>query len=201
MPTGHPTPLLTGVVLAGGRSTRLGTDKAGLEVDGEPLVTRVGAVLASICEEVLIASGDGTRLGGLPWRQIADVVPDAGPLAGIVAALEVATTPLVAVAAVDLPFADPEVFVALMTAWNGEVAVVPEVGGRIQPLHAVWARKAAVALRAALEDGDRSPSALALRLGARVVPAVELPGAAGGRFAWNLNRPGDLTELERLRRR
>lgn len=196
-----PSPSLTGLVLAGGRSTRLGRDKATLEVAGEPLVVRVGRALASVCAEVLVASGDGSRLDGLPWRQVADVVPDAGPLAGIVAALEVAGTPLVAVAAVDLPFVEPEVFVALAESWDGGVAVLPEVDGRIQPLHAVWACAAAARLRAAVEAGARSPSALAVDLGARIVPASDLPRhARDGRFAWNLNRLEDLADLERLLR-
>lgn len=77
-------PALTGVVLAGGRSTRFGRDKAAFEFEGARLVDRVGGVLATVCEEVIVASGDGRRLDGLAWRQVEDAVADAGPIAGIV---------------------------------------------------------------------------------------------------------------------
>src|SRR5919201_1260463 len=94
-------PEMTGLILAGGRGTRMGGGKAGLEVESEPLARRVAARLADACDVVLVASGDGRRLGWLGLPQVEDPIPDAGPLAGLVAGLEAATTPLVAAVAVD----------------------------------------------------------------------------------------------------
>jgi molybdenum cofactor guanylyltransferase len=146
-----------------------------------------------VCREVLVASGDGRRLGALGLPQVADPVPGAGPLAGILAGLEVAAHPLVAVVAVDLPAANGAVLLALARAWHGESAVVPEVGGRLQPLHAVWARSAAPALRRRLEAGERGVIAAAVALGARVAgPEVWGPHDPAGAFARNVNRPEDL---------
>src|ERR671916_2240113 len=89
--------VLSGLVLAGGRSRRMGADKAILHVDCERLIDRTVRILQSCCAEVLVASGDGRRLSGLEVSQIADAMADTGPLGGLVAGLQVAAHDLVAV--------------------------------------------------------------------------------------------------------
>ena len=75
-----------------------------------------------------------------------------------------------------------------------DVAVIPQVGGRLHPLHAVWARMAAPALRSRLEAGERGVLAAASALGARVAgPDVWGVADPTGAFARNVNRPEDLT--------
>ncbi len=186
---------MAGVLLAGGLSSRMGADKASLEVDGEPLARRMVDMLAGFCDEVLVASGDGRRLGWLGVRQVADVLPDAGPLAGLVPGLEAAGPrhALIAVVAVDMPYASPAVFRLLGELWGGEDAVVPVTDAGLEPLHAVYAPAAARPLRAELERGERS-----LRRGLRALSVREVgpdewrDADPTGRFALNLNRPEDL---------
>jgi molybdenum cofactor guanylyltransferase len=186
-------PRLSGVVLAGGQSRRMGSDKALLRVDGARLVDRAVAVLQECCDQVVVASGDGRRLNGLGVDQIADASPGAGPLAGILAGLERARHPLVAVVAVDMPGADAGVLRLLARSWDGEAVVLPRAEGRLQPLHAVWSRACARDLRRLLEQGERSVNAVAQRLGIRVVePGEWSPVAASSGFAHNLNTPRDL---------
>src|SRR5688500_8889848 len=144
---------MSGVVLAGGRSTRMGTDKALLTVDGVALVDRAAAVLAAACEEVFIASGDGVRLGRRGG--IADGVPDAGRLGGRLAAREAAARPLLAVVAVDMPHANAAVLETLARELGEADAAVPVVEGRAHPLHGVYAVRCAPLLRDYLEDGGR----------------------------------------------
>ncbi|MDP9022970.1 MAG: molybdenum cofactor guanylyltransferase [Actinomycetota bacterium] len=174
----------------------MGQDKAWLELDGEPLVRRVASRLSRVCGRVLIASGDGQRLGTLPWDQVADAVPGRGPLAGIVAGLEAADTPLVAVAAVDQPFASPEVLVALATLWRGEAAVVPLVDGRVQPFSGVYATHASASLGRVLASGTRSVTHALSAVGARIAGSDVWAGAdPDGAFAVDLDRPADLAAL------
>lgn len=185
---------LSGLVLAGGASRRMGTDKALIEVGGETLAARAVRTLRALCSEVLVASGDGVRLPGVGDRQVADVLPGAGPLAGVVAGLDAAAHDLVAVTAVDLPYASSAVLRLLACAGSGEPAVVPRVDGRLQPLHAVYARSAAGPLRAFLESGERSVTAAVRALAPRVVEAPEWARAdPTGRFARNVNTPADLS--------
>jgi molybdopterin-guanine dinucleotide biosynthesis protein A len=72
--------MLTGLMLAGGRSRRMGVDKASFVFDGQRLGTRVARVLGAVCDEILVASGDGERLAWLGLPQVADAEPDRGPL-------------------------------------------------------------------------------------------------------------------------
>jgi molybdenum cofactor guanylyltransferase len=184
---------MTGLLLAGGSSTRMGTDKAGLLVDGEPLARRAIRVLDSCCVTVVVASGDGRRLGWLGRPQVEDVEPSVGPLGGLTAGLEAAATPLVAVLAVDLPDASAAVLSRLAETWAGEACVVPEVGGRLHALHAVWASDAAPGLRHLLAQGRRSVRDAVERLGGRVAgPDVWSDLDATGGFTRNVNTPEDL---------
>ena len=184
---------MTGLLLAGGHSTRMGADKALLEFEGEPLSRRVARALGAVCDEVLVASGDGRRLDWLKLQQVPDILEDAGPLAGMVAGLERARYPLVAVAAVDMPHASPAVFALLARLHAGQDALVPETTEGLQPLHAVYATTAAPGLRDALERGERSVrralAALEVRL---VLPAEWRAADPTGSFARNINRPEDL---------
>ena len=189
----RPLPALTGLVLAGGASRRMGRDKAMLVVDGEPLVRRAVRRLATCCQDVFVASGDGRRLDALGCEQVADAAAGAGPLAGIVAGLEAARTPLVAVVAVDMPFAEPDVLCELARRWDGGPAVIPAVEGRPQPLHGVYATAAAGKFRRALAEGRRGVTDVVVSLGGRVFDAADL--GASDRFATNLNVPDDLDAI------
>ncbi|MFN2556188.1 MAG: molybdenum cofactor guanylyltransferase [Nitriliruptorales bacterium] len=189
-------PSLTGLVLAGGRGRRLGRDKAFVEFDGEPLVVRAARLLGECCPEVFVASGDGKRLGEIPWEQLPDAVEDGGPLAGILAGLERAATPLVAVVAVDLPYLNPEILLRLAGEWRGEAAVVPLVSGRVHPLHGVYATQAAPRLRRLLLAGRRAVIRALSELGARVVGEEGWADLdPSGSFVYNINRPEDLEGL------
>lgn len=189
---------MTGLVLAGGRSIRMGVDKARLVLGRQTLTARVVSVLEHVCDDVLVASGDGRRLDDLGVAQVADAVADAGPLGGLVAGLEAARHELVAVVAVDLPYASAAVLELLAERWSGQPAVVPLAGCRLQPLHAVYARAAAAPpLRRMLAEGRRSVTGAVRSLDPRVVAPHEWASAdPAGRFALNLNRPEDLRALD-----
>jgi molybdopterin-guanine dinucleotide biosynthesis protein A len=174
----------------------MGTDKPDLVFRGEPLGRRVARVLEDVCDEVLVASGDGSRLAWLGHPQVADAEPGLGPLAGILAGLEAAQHQVVAVVAVDMPFASGAVLRLLAGLWEGEHAVVPETEHGSQPLHAVYARSAAAPIRELLGAGHRSVRQALGSLEVRFAgPDVWGSVEPTGRFAFNLNRPQDLLVL------
>ena len=184
---------LTGLLLAGGGSSRMGTDKAALLVEGEPLAHRVAGVLLATCAGVVVASGDGRRLDWLGFPQVSDLEPAAGPLAGLVPGLEVATTTRVAVLAVDMPDASAAVLELLAESIGAHEAAVPRTERGLEPLHAVYAATAAGGLRAAFDAGERSVVRALEGLDVVVVEPDDWAAAdPSGRFARNLNRPEDL---------
>jgi molybdopterin-guanine dinucleotide biosynthesis protein A len=191
---------LAGVVLCGGRSRRMGIDKATIEVDGSTLLERAISRLQEVCEPVLVAPGDlHVDAGG--HEKVEDAVPGAGPLAALVAALRCSPHSLLAVVAVDLPWLDPTLLRLLAGRIGDHDVAVCETARGVEPLHAVYATTALEAAESALRGPDRSLHGLLRTL--RVLTVTETEWRAAGtdpRFARNVNTPGDLSDL-RLERR
>ena len=184
---------ISGFVLAGGRSSRLGQDKALLpwpsEGNGQTMLQHAIARLECVCNTVSICA-DRNDLS-CTETVIADALPGSGPLGGIVAALEHATTDWNFILAVDLPLLPIEALQALAARANaakenegpprsssfGAIAcILPQFQGLPQPLCGLYHRALAAGLRAALEAGKFKVMA-ALQDAANNPPAgVELHG-------------------------
>ncbi len=162
---------LTGIVLAGGRSVRLGEPKPLVLVGRRLILARTFDALKRVCEEqILVVRPDqddavpDTAIA-LGMHVVADsfkgMGPLGGPLVGIEAGLAAAETNLCFVAAGDHPFLSPELIAAITERAEGYDAVVPRIGGRLQPLHAVYRRSTWLPIvRVALSEQRLSPSAL-----------------------------------------
>jgi molybdopterin-guanine dinucleotide biosynthesis protein A len=159
----------SGAILTGGRSARMGVDKATLAVRGRPLVTYPRDALRSAgAREVLAVGGDREALAALGLTVVADEHPGEGPLGGIVTALRVATEPVVVVLACDLPAITCEVVRRLVDAVGpGVDAAVPVRDGRLEVVAAAYRRRALPRLERAFAAGGRSPSQVISRLTVR----------------------------------
>lgn len=153
-----PQPIrFSGVVLTGGESSRMGRDKALIEVDGDPLVNvAVRALIDAGAQEVFTVGGDREALNGLGLAFVADEFPGQGPLGGIITGLTKATEDIVAVLACDhLHTAAPAVRSIVGALGRGDV-VIPVVDGRQQTMHAAWRREVGALLRRNFDNGARS---------------------------------------------
>ncbi len=188
---------MAGVVLCGGGSRRMGTDKSILELDGQPLVLRVAGLLAEAADPVFLAPGRPGRLGDLGYAELEDVAPGAGPLSGLAAALEASPHPLVAVVAVDMPFANARLLRLLARLHTGEDGVVPVTASGLEPLHAVYSTSGLPKVRLALSEERLGVRRLLERLSVREVSEPEWRRTdPQGRFAINVNSPRDLALLK-----
>jgi molybdenum cofactor guanylyltransferase len=170
---------VAGILVAGGRSQRMGRDKAGLPWHGSTLARRAVGLLARCAEgPVIVVCAPDQELPALPgWVEVVrDPEPGLGPLAGLAVGLEAAAAraPIAAVCAVDAPLAHPAVLAALVGALGEGPAVVPLADGRPQPLFAVYRTGLAGLAAALVADGERRASALGARAGARSVEPFEL---------------------------
>jgi molybdopterin-guanine dinucleotide biosynthesis protein A len=201
---------ITGVVLAGGRSRRMGRDKALVRLGGQALVERLSGMLAQVCEGgVIVAAGDSEALAALSLPEgtgvLADAVAHQGPLGGLATALSATRTEWAFVAGVDMPFVRPEVVRALWTelaaAKNpAHVDVVMPVGEKgPEPLLALYRRECLGALRDTLAAGERRVTGLHARLCVREVPVEALRAADPELVSLvNVNTAEDLAAAERL---
>lgn len=196
---------VTGIVLAGGRSSRFGSDKLAFEIDGRPMLDHAVDVVASVTPRIiLVLAPEAAGVGAGPRRLPADrrsiqVVHDAtpfdGPLAALSNALDAVETPVALVVAGDMPRMVPAVLQRLATTVGpGRPAVNLEVPRRAQPLPmAIDVELARAAVASLLGRGERSLRALLTELGASAIPTpVWLSLDPAGTTILDVNRPGDL---------
>lgn len=154
------------VILAGGKSSRMGRDKAWLEVGSQTLLARQIELVRELgAREVFISGRPDVDYAEFDCRVLQDEVPNAGPLAGIAAALEAAKASLVFVLAVDMPNMSADCLRRLVASCTEKAGAVPRVNGAIEPLAAFYptaARKVIAGLM-----GARLPLILTLSLGER----------------------------------
>jgi molybdopterin-guanine dinucleotide biosynthesis protein A len=196
----NATAELTGFVLAGGRSSRMGTDKAALLLNGRTLLEHAIGMVGAVTGEPVFILGS-RQLYASYGEVIEDHYPGCGPLAGIHAALSRSHTRFNLIIAVDTPFLSPE-FLQHMTrrAIESEAVVtVPEIAGYTQPLCAVYSREFLPIAEKALKSGSFKIVPLFPKEKTCIVTEAEL-----ARFAFNaemfenLNTPED---MKRARRR
>jgi len=132
---------ITGVVLAGGESRRMGKNKALLEIEGRSLIERSLDVLNKVCREVLISSKDSEIYDGLGCPVILDRIKDKGPLGGLYSVLPAAKYDYVFIAACDMPFLNEEVIRFLYREIENYDAVVPQALEVLHPLHAYYHKR------------------------------------------------------------
>lgn len=186
-------------ILAGGKSSRMGTDKAQLRLGAQSFPERIAAALSSVAARVSVVGAHVE--GGGAWRFVPDVYAEWGALGGLHAALVSCRSEWAAVVACDLPFVTRELFVRLAGARENFAAVVPvQLDGRVQPLCALYRREPCLRRAEALiAAGERRPRALLDEVNARRVPFSELsdlPGAAY--FFTNVNTPEDYAQARTL---
>lgn len=149
-----PLPV-TGIVLAGGASRRMGRDKALLELDGRPLIAVVLERLTPVCAERLVVANDTQRYGRFGVPVIPDRFPGVGVLGGLHAGLQAAAHDLVLAVGCDMPFLNPHLLRAFVGWAEGVDVVVLRRDEQVETLHAVYRRTCLAAMEAAIRAGER----------------------------------------------
>ena len=188
-------PDLSAFILAGGKSTRMGTDKAFVLLEGRTLLARMLDLARQMTSNVHIV-GDPAKLA--PFAPtIEDIFPGCGPLAGIHAALRSSLTDLNVVLAVDVPFVSLALLCYLISrAKNSDANVtLARAAGGFQPLCAVYRRSFADAAEDALRAGHYKIDALFAQTSTQVIEEGELEAAGfSPRIFRNVNTPEELAE-------
>ena len=179
-----------GFVVAGGRSRRMGRDKALLGWGGATLIDHAIATLETVCAEVRVLSGLQRRYTDRGRAVVVDVAPDAGPLGGLAAALADAAPRPVLLLAVDMPFVPAPLLRHLGESLAGWDVVVPVTPPGPEPLCAAYAAACQDAVRDALAAGERKMTSFWPRVRVLERPAQELaPFGPPERMFRNLNDP------------
>ena len=191
-------PEVSAFILAGGRSSRMGSDKALLMLDGQTLLERSSDLARSVAPNLSIV-GPREKFGP---DAIEDVYPGQGPLAGIHAALYSSRTDYNLVLSVDTPFVAPEFlrFLVDESFRNATTVTVPYVFERYQPLCAVYRREFLGLADSALRGGRNKIDPLFCHTTVRRIEEAEIIGLAfEARMFDNLNTPEDFARAQNRR--
>jgi molybdopterin-guanine dinucleotide biosynthesis protein A len=170
--------MTAGIVLAGGRSSRMGAPKAWLAWHGTTLLRRTCAIVArGAGGPVVVVKAPGQELPELPdgVRVVEDAREGRGPLQGVLAGLEAVDGELAFVASTDMPFLHPRFVAAVCAAVGDADAAVPRVGGFVQPLAAAYRTTLAPLVSELLADDALKVSLLPERCDARVLDDLPHP--------------------------
>ena len=146
---------LTGIILAGGRSRRMGSDKGLVEFRGKPLIQYGIDLLSQFTDRILISSGNSDYLD-FGCETVPDEISGQGPAAGLAASLKYSTTPWNLVIACDLPFLNQELILSLLTEAENSMGVIPIHDGVYEPLAALYHKDLSPVFEASVYSGNLS---------------------------------------------
>jgi molybdopterin-guanine dinucleotide biosynthesis protein A len=170
--------MAAGIVLAGGRSSRMGAPKAWLDWHGSTLLRRTcGVVARGAGGPVVVVRASGQELPALPdgVRVVEDAREGQGPLQGLLAGLEAVDGELAFVASTDMPFLHPRFVAAVCAAARDADAAVPHLGGFRQPLAAAYRTALAPLVSELVAAGQMKPAFLFERCATRWLEELPHP--------------------------
>lgn len=192
-------PEASGIVLAGGQSQRLGTDKAFVKVGGVPLIERVLSQLRELSDDVLIVTNGVESYADLGVRVVRDVWPGMGSLGGIYSGLQATRHERAIVVGCDMPFLDLRLLRFMILLSGDYDVVIPRLDRLLEPLHAVYSRACLGPIEGLLQAGDLRVVGFFGQVRVRYVDQTELAVFDPERLSlFNVNTPEDLGRAQEL---
>ncbi len=187
---------MTVVILAGGRSRRMGGDKLRLTLEGEALLERAVRRWEAAFHRVLVSVADLSRYPWLGDRRVTDLHPGCGPMAGLEAGL-LRAGEAVFLTAADMPFSSPQAAMRMeeLCPPEAEACVLTDGEGRWEPLFGLYKQACLPVARELLDAGRRSMMALLDRSRVESLRPRDLGELWDERLLLNLNEPGDYEKL------
>jgi molybdenum cofactor guanylyltransferase len=133
--------LVSCAILSGGRSRRMGQDKATLVIHNRSLINRTYDIVRKVFSDIMIVSGQHQEMNGFEARMVNDVLPFRGSITGVASALLESNTPYVFVVGCDMPFLNEEALRFMVDDLQDEDALVPKTQAGFEPLHAIYSRR------------------------------------------------------------
>ena len=194
--------MITIVLQAGGKSTRMGKDKALLPFLGIPLIKRLRDRFSDMGEELLVITNDFSGYQDLAVPLYKDIIPDHGALGGLYTALSISKNPLVGLIAADLPFASPALLAHLIKILltSGADAAIPSTERGLEPLHAVYRRDTSLPLvKVAIDQNLWRMNSWFDQAEILILTPEETRRVSSSKYTFlNLNTPEDLQKAEKL---
>lgn len=186
---------MTGAILAGGMSRRMGANKALIKLNDETIIERTIRLFKDIFDETIIIANEPLLYEGLSTRIYADIHEGAGSLGGIYTALFHSTGSHVFVAACDMPFLNKNAIQKVIENPEAD-AVVPFIQGRFHPMHALYSKSCMMRIEALIKEKDLRLSSLIEKIHVKKLTEDDFPAIDINASVENINTK---EELERIR--
>jgi molybdopterin-guanine dinucleotide biosynthesis protein A len=193
-------PRVSGVILAGGKSRRMGgSPKALLPFGGRPLIHQIVAIVGSVLPDRLVVTNSPDLYAFLGLPMVGDVFPEGGSLGGIYSGVHAVSGDAALCVACDMPFLSADLIAYLASRASEADVVIPEAAGELQTLHAVYGKACLPAMEHRLRLGQLKVTAFfeEIRVLRILTPEVAAFGDPELMFM-NLNTPDDLTRAQAL---
>jgi molybdopterin-guanine dinucleotide biosynthesis protein A len=183
---------ISGIILAGGKSRRMGHDKAFLELGGRSLIEIVLERIRAVAAEIIVVTNTPQRYAHLAARLVSDIYPGVGTLGGIHAGLTAATCDRALVVGCDMPFLNPPLLAYQASLAAHYDVVVPRMDGLLEPLHAVYSRACLPLIEAKINAGQWQAFSFYPQVRVRHVERDEMAHFDPELLSlWNVNTPED----------
>ncbi|MBK7897307.1 MAG: molybdenum cofactor guanylyltransferase [Anaerolineaceae bacterium] len=186
---------LTVAIMAGGQSSRMGTDKSFVLFEGRPMIEVVIDAVAGLGDEMLLITNKPADYAHLKLPMVSDVYPDHGSLGGIFTAVHAATHPHTLVVACDMPWLNRPLLEHMITLRETADVIVPRWEKYPEPLHAIYSKACLAPIEAKLKEKRLKITGFFGQVAVRFVEREEIERFDGnGRSFANINAPEDLAE-------
>ncbi len=187
---------VTGVILAGGNSSRMGSNKALLPYRGGRFIEAIYRQMAEIFPEVLVVTNNPEQYDFLPCRKVPDIFPGIGALAGIQSGLYHSTNPAVFTVACDMPYLNSDLIRNLAEQADPQGVIIPESPDGIEPLHAVYGKGCLEAMESSLKKGEKRIVSFFPEVKVKRIKAEQIASVDDTFFSFsNINTPEEYFRL------
>ena len=190
---------MTAIILAGGKSSRLGRDKALEKIGGKYLVERVIDSLSQLGDDIIVVTAAPNQLSNLNVEKVLDTYPRTGAKVGLCTGINASLSFYSLVVACDMPFLNIDLLRYLLDSASGFDAVIPRIGDKIEPLHAVYSKNCIPILEEQISKGKLKISDLFNEINVRYVEPGEIERYDPRHLSlFNINSEADLKRAKTI---
>jgi len=184
---------ITGVILSGGKSIRMGENKAFLEIRGKRIIEHTVDVLQGMCNQVILVTNELLEYSYLDLEVAADLIPKSGSLVGIYTGLCYSSSAYSFITACDMPFLNRKVIEYMLTIRNNYDVVIPHLQDGYHPLHALYSKRCIKFIKEQIREDNLKITDFFNRVRVREVSSDEIISLDPDLKSFlNINTPEDL---------
>jgi molybdenum cofactor guanylyltransferase len=145
---------MTGIILSGGKSIRMGKNKAFIEIDGVPIIHRIYNLFKQLFQEIIIVTNQKELFSNFESRIYSDLLPNKGALGGLYTGIFFSTFHYSFCVACDMPFIKKSLVQHLMNYVQDDDVIVPQTKDGLQPLHAIYSKNCLGPIKKTIDQGQ-----------------------------------------------